>query len=110
MRFKSYVLIGFYLTLSACGTLESWRQDKVFSDARKGRDVCGMKHLEPFIKTAFDDLTVRDYLPEKFLFRVLDPRPYLEGGPEQIVTLALVPRRQNISLNTRGNIISLECG
>lgn len=110
MRLISILLMGLCLSLTACSSFENMKRDRIFSDAKKGRDVCGMKHLQPFIGTAFDNLTVREHLPEKFSFRVFDPRPYLAGGPDQIVTTDLRPRRQNISLDAEGIIISLKCG
>ena len=110
MRFKSLLCISFYPFLTACTTLETWQYDKLLSDHEKGRDVCGMKYLDPFIGTEIDDLSLRDHLPDSFPYRILDPRPYLAGGPDQIITLALRPRRQNISVDADGIITGLECG
>ena len=109
MRIRSFLSIGLCLLLAGCTTFENLQRDKLFSDREKGRDVCGMKYLNSFIGTSIDDISIRDHLPEKYSFRAFDPRPFLAGGLDQIITTDLRPNRQNIDVDENGLIFSLEC-
>ena len=109
MHLKTILLIAAALFLTGCSTLDNWQLDKRLSDLKKGRDVCGLEYLNPFIRTPIDDLAIRDHLPERFSYRIFDPRPFLAGGQDQIVTSDLKTGRQNVEVDKYGVIVSLEC-
>jgi hypothetical protein len=73
---------------------------------QNGADYCGKKYIKPFLGTHFDNVIVTDHLPNKYEFRIADPRTL--GDDE--VTADFKGFRLNIRLDQNGIIKSLKCG
>ena len=108
MNVRSSVLISVFLSLflTGCNTLGQWNWDRKVKALQNGADYCGKQYLNKFIGTQFDDISVRDYLPSKYEFRVADPR----DGKDKIFITDLRFRRMSIYLEKDGIIRELKCG
>ena len=97
-------------TLTGCNAFNHWNQEQKLQALKDGKDFCGKRYLKKFIGTPFDDIEVRDHLPEKYSLRVSDPRIIYEDGIERVWTLNLRYERMHIYVDQDGNIKELKCG
>ena len=108
--YSTIILMGLAaISMSGCNAFNIWNAEQKHKAWENGKDFCGRSNFEKFINTPFDDINVRDHLPDKYRLRIHDPRRIPPPGTEFVFTTDLRYDRLNIIVDETGLIKSLKC-
>jgi len=112
MKAASFVLIICLIsqTLTGCHAFNQWNVQQKHKAWENGKDFCGMRILEAFVGTAFDDIELEDHFPEEHRIRISDPRIIPPEGTDFVWTMDLRYERLHIYLDKDGNLQKMDCG
>lgn len=103
-------MCSLFLSLCGCSSLAGSYHRYMSDAALAGKDTCGKRYLSRYVGTPFDDVNVSDILPDKYKYRVADPRIELLPNTDSVFTTDLKYNRMSIYVSDVGNIEKLQCG
>jgi len=95
--------------MSSCASISDWHRNQLVKAHQAGKDVCGMRYVEPYLGTAFDDIDIRPILPKRYQMRVADKRDIPPPGTDYVFTADLRITRIDIYVDEAGLIDRYKC-